>query len=623
MLKFIFTLVFTLSFGVCLAIEDSLKINKEDFKGFLSKNPRGGIYQYDALKTSLAIPLTTPITKEDLLNGGASFFEPIRLGKIEGYISTFNTTNTKNTLIFVVATRYVVTGSLMGEQLSFKDIKVSKFGGEGDIARLSKEISKAYLQEITSQATYASKKIALAVKIEFLLGDKIYVSNVLLGNAFTGITIHPEMTRDFNFGKGENIFPDEIQEELDTKWLDKSISNILALFNGCDGVTHTVKYQDTMTKIIEEYFLETANKKLKRDIILACNPSIPNLVALSTDAGLTDTSLLTLGQSIIIPITKKELEDRDANQKPSRLDEDLKEIIMVERVGRENSVYVNGIAANRATKAQVLDTLRREKPAIWHLANHSACGTIGYIITSDVGISDTEISTLPLNQPKPELTFLNSCQSGIGGVSSLASHFITAGSRNAIGALWSLDDQAARDFAPLFYNNYFANSTLSIQEILRMTQIQQRETYPAPTYWGAYIHLDPNYRKTSSIILGANEAKVVISMINNNYVATITIGGITQPIVITLGTIPDIDTDITYLNNCIEYNTYIKLEVTQKVWGAIDNVLRTYNVTKVYFSPAGHYENEIGKSVINIYVLPTRTFGYDYIFDDYTIITLY
>ncbi|MGB7135743.1 MAG: CHAT domain-containing protein, partial [Acidobacteriaceae bacterium] len=95
--------------------------------------------------------------------------------------------------------------------------------------------------------------------------------------------------------------------------------------------------------------------------------------------------------------------------------------------------------------------------------------------------------------PMPvSLVVLSGCRTASGksipgeGISGLAQAFLSSGASGVIGALWSVDDRAAGEMIPWFYQALLERH-LSIAGALRSAQLKMVELHRPPYDWAGYV----------------------------------------------------------------------------------------------------------------------------------------
>jgi CHAT domain-containing protein len=103
----------------------------------------------------------------------------------------------------------------------------------------------------------------------------------------------------------------------------------------------------------------------------------------------------------------------------------------------------------------------------------------------------TAYEATTLNLGGTGLVVLSACETGLGelkngeGVYGLQRGFQVAGANNLLMSLWKVDDAATALLMQEFYKTW--TSGTPIHEAFRQAQINLRQQYPHPYYWGSFI----------------------------------------------------------------------------------------------------------------------------------------
>ena len=191
-----------------------------------------------------------------------------------------------------------------------------------------------------------------------------------------------------------------------------------------------------------------------------------------------------------------------ASQLPGALREGQKVAEMLSSRGMEITTCFKG------NSGEIIEKMFCNDYRIIHLSGHGVFNQdetkgSGMVIGKDVYLSAREINQM---STVPELVFVNCCHIGkISGVAeelyqqryklaaNIGTQLIENGVRCVIAAGWAVDDNAALEFAQVFYNRMFAGYTFG--DSVKDARKEVFEKFGNTNTWGAYqCYGDPFFR---------------------------------------------------------------------------------------------------------------------------------
>lgn len=152
---------------------------------------------------------------------------------------------------------------------------------------------------------------------------------------------------------------------------------------------------------------------------------------------------------------------------------------------------------------------------IIHLAGHGVFNPkspkkSGMVIGKDIFLTVFEIQQMPV---VPELVFVNCCHLGFSNAdeerfyrdryklaANIGTQLISIGVKAVIAAGWAVNDEAALDFAQVFYNSMFSGD--SFGDAVKNARNYIYEKHPGNNTWGAYQCYGDPFFKLKGITAG-------------------------------------------------------------------------------------------------------------------------
>jgi hypothetical protein len=162
--------------------------------------------------------------------------------------------------------------------------------------------------------------------------------------------------------------------------------------------------------------------------------------------------------------------------------------------------------------SEIIKALFEDDYKIIHLSGHGMYNEAsplnsGMLIGENVFLTSRQIAQV---SSVPELVFIN-CQNLYKKRSKLAAsigtELIKNGVKAVIAAGWAISDDAALEFARVFYNNLFDGYTFGYAVLQARKSIYEK--YPGTNTWGAYqCYGDPHYQLNSAFDKGKRKEAI-------------------------------------------------------------------------------------------------------------------
>ncbi|KAK3736189.1 hypothetical protein QZH41_002481 [Actinostola sp. cb2023] len=173
----------------------------------------------------------------------------------------------------------------------------------------------------------------------------------------------------------------------------------------------------------------------------------------------------------------------------------------IEALGISTLFHVELFSREKATKAAVLEKLH-QGVSIVHIAAHGDVQKATILLAPSPEVRATKIpdeedyvltmDDVQNSQVRAKLVVLSCCQSGRGeiraeGVVGMCRAFLAAGARAVVASLWSIDDDATREFMKEFYLNLREKKSATLSLQLAMEHMRGKEEYNQTKYWAPFF----------------------------------------------------------------------------------------------------------------------------------------
>lgn len=302
--------------------------------------------------------------------------------------------------------------------------------------------------------------------------------------------------------------------------IDKKVGNKMNLYVSSDGVYHQLNL-NTLLQPDGKYVIENHNIRLvsnTKDLV-----EYKKLEKSRTSNSATFFGYPDYNAKIIIP--KNEIKSDELKEyKLAELPGTKEEISDISKLCAEKNINPKMYLGTEASEEMIKKAAKN--PAILHIATH------GFFLAQtnrgrELGINTeaaakhpllrsglmlaganlainneldqesnngilTAYEAMNLDLNNTELVVMSACETGLGevrngeGVFGLQRSFMAAGAKATLMSLWKVSDAATKELMILFYK-YWLHEDLPKHVAFRKAQLELKNKYPHPKYWGAFV----------------------------------------------------------------------------------------------------------------------------------------
>jgi len=318
----------------------------------------------------------------------------------------------------------------------------------------------------------------------------------------------------------KNAIDDPYSYSVFWEQVDKKIGNKMNLYVSSDGVYHQLNL-NTLLQPDGKYVVENHNIHFvsnTKDLIEYSKADKGRTANSAAFFGYPDYNAKIVAQNNVIK--SDELKDYKLSELPGTKEEisDVSKLCATKNILPKT--YMGADASEEMIKKSA------KNPAILHIATH------GFFLaqsnkTRELGINTEAASKHPLLRSglmlaganvainneldqesnngiltayeamnlelnNTELVIMSACETGLGevrngeGVFGLQRSFMAAGAKATLMSLWKVNDAATKELMTLFYQ-YWINDGIEKHTAFRKAQIELKNKYPNPKYWGAFV----------------------------------------------------------------------------------------------------------------------------------------
>jgi CHAT domain-containing protein len=306
---------------------------------------------------------------------------------------------------------------------------------------------------------------------------------------------------------------DTISYNLFWKPIQNRLSDSHTFFISSDGVYNQINLNVLRNPASHQYVLDEVNIYLvtnTKDILQSTDkinmasaslfgkPDYTVNTSMNPERPNPNRSLQAISDRDLVNFTDQDFDDLPGTEL---------EVKSIESVFLSRQWSIHTFLNENATEENIKSV---ESPSVLHIATHgffleddgshiNSMIRSGIILAGIKNHSDqraqdgilTAYETTGLALEKTNLVVLSACETGLGevmngeGVYGLQRGLKVAGAKNLLMSLWKVDDKATAELMINFYQKWL--SGLPIHDAFKKAQMDLRQNYESPFYWGAFI----------------------------------------------------------------------------------------------------------------------------------------
>jgi CHAT domain-containing protein len=400
-----------------------------------------------------------------------------------------------------------------------------KLSEQSDAFRSQREKEKIYWKDVRAALADGEAAVEILRIRRKYVTDSVYYIGLILQRSSTA----PELVRwpygaqleGKKFKYHRNTIKYHVNDTMSYLYywrpLEEKIKQGSAIFLSCDGVFNKVNFNslyesNTRRFVIDDYRLHQVSNT--RELVGRHSAAKTS----TNSAFLFGYADFNLGEADVVSRTAKRNLARSLGFEGESipvLPATEKEVDEIAAILSRNTWKAENFKRMLASEENLK---KADNPKLIHIATH------GFFL-SDVDLDDTEseltqnplfrsgvllagagvdrddskredgvltaYEAMNLNLDQTELVVLSACETGLGevrngeGVYGLQRSFLVAGANTVLMSLWQVDDVATQELMNAFYKFWLSGTEK--HEAFRKAQLQMKEKYQIPYFWGAFV----------------------------------------------------------------------------------------------------------------------------------------